>query len=128
MRGNCEEVPCTWGNWVFHWFMHSKQIYEPRETFEFLLSPEITLLLTKPFLPCYPLGISRAWAMGYKDNTWFCWIFNGFFFFFLAENLNIHLGFPICQPRSSSQGFKRTHQGHRVLMFILLHILWSNQV
>ena len=49
-------------------------------------------------------------------------------FFFWAENLNIHLGFPICQPRSSSQGFKRTHQGHRALMFILLHILWPNQV
>ena len=49
----------------------------------------------------------------------FCWIFNDFF----AGNLNIHLGFPICQPRSSSQGFKRTYQGPRALMFILLHIL-----
>ena len=58
--------------------------------------------------------------MGYKVNTWFCWIFNGFFF---VENLNIHLGFPICQPMSSSQGFKRTHQGPRTLMFILLHVL-----
>ena len=80
------------GTEFFHWFMHSKQIYEPRETFEILLSPEITLLPIKPFLPYYPLGILRVWTMGYKDNTWFCWIFNGFF----ARNLNIHLGFPMC--------------------------------
>jgi len=50
-------------------------------------------------------------------------IFNGFF----ARNLNIHLGFLICQSRSSSQGFKRTHQGPRALIFILLHILWPDR-
>ena len=49
----------------------------------------------------------------------FCWILNDFF----TGNLNIHLGFPICQPRPSSQGFKRTHQDPRALMFILLHII-----
>ena len=35
--------------------MHSKQIYEPRETFGILFSLEITLVLTKLFLPYYPL-------------------------------------------------------------------------
>ena len=54
----------------------------------------------------------------------FARFFNDFFF---TRNLNIHLGFSICQPRSSSQGFKRTHQGPRALMFILLHILWHDQ-
>ena len=37
-----------------------------------------------------------------------------------AGNLNIHLGFPMCQPRSSSQSVKRTHQGPRALMLIFL--------
>ena len=37
-------------------------------------------------------------------------------------NMNIHLGFPMCQPRSSSQGFKRTHQGPRALMLTLLSL------
>ena len=130
-------MSCTWGNWVFHWFMHSKQIYEPREAFEILLSPEITPLPTKPLLPYYPLRISRAWTMSYKDNTWFCWIFNGFF----AGNLNIHLGFPICRLRSSSQSFRKTHQDPKALMlillatyplarsgsFFLLHVLWLDR-
>ena len=57
------------------------------------------------YFPYYPLGIPRAWIMGYKENTCFA----GFWMAFFAENLNIHLGFPICQPRSSSQSFKRTH-------------------
>ena len=57
LRGNCGEMSCIWRNWVFHWFMHSKQIYEPRETVGIFLSPEITLLPTKPLLPYYPLGI-----------------------------------------------------------------------
>ena len=112
LRGNCGEVSCTWGNWGFHLFMHSKQIYEPRETFEILLSPKITPLSTKPFLPYYPLGISQAWTMGYKDNTWFCWIFNG-----LYVGLNIHralmlillVAYPLAWPRS------------------LLHVLWTNR-
>ena len=56
----------------------------------------------------------------------FARFFNDFFFFYTG-NLNIHFGFPICQPKSSSQGFKRTHQGPRALMFILLHILWPDQ-
>ena len=117
--------------------MHSKQIYELRETFGILLSPEIIPLLTRPLLPYYQLRIPQAWTMGYKDNTWFCWIFNRFF----AGNLNIHLGFPICQPRSSSQGFRRTHQNPRALMlillatyplarpgsFFLLHVLWPDR-
>ena len=51
--------------------MYSKQIYEPRKTFEILLSPEITPLPTKPLLSYYPLGIPQVWTMGYKDNTWF---------------------------------------------------------
>ena len=51
--------------------VHAFQIYEPRESFGILLSPEIIPLLTKPFLAYYPLRISRAWTMGYKDNTWF---------------------------------------------------------
>ena len=95
LRGNCGEVSYTWGNWVFHWFMHSRKIYEPREIFGILLSPKITLLPTKPLLPYYPLGIPQAWTMCYKENTYFA----GFlmvFFFFLAKNLNIHLGFPMC--------------------------------
>ena len=45
------------GTEFFHWFMHSKQIYEPRETVGIFLSPEITLLPTKPLLPYYPLEI-----------------------------------------------------------------------
>ena len=49
--------------------MYSKQIYELRETFEILISLEITPLLTKPFLPYYQLKIPRAWTMGYKDKT-----------------------------------------------------------
>ena len=88
LRGNCREVSCTWGNWVFHWFMHSKQICEPRETFGILLSLEITPLPTKPFLPYYPLGIPQTWTIGYKDNTWF---FAGFLMAFC-----IHFGFPMC--------------------------------
>ena len=60
---------------------------------------------------------------------------------FFCWNLNIHLGFPICQPTSSSQGFKRTHQDPRALMlilfaayplarprsFFLLHVLWPDR-
>ena len=69
LRGNCGEVSCTEGNWGFHLFMHSKQIYEPRETFEILLSPKIIPLPIKPFLSYYPLKIPRVWTMGYKDNT-----------------------------------------------------------
>ena len=76
------------GTEFFHWFMHSKQIYEPRETFEILISPEITPLSTKPFLPYYPFGIPQAWTMGYKDNIWF---FAGFLMAFC-----IHLGFSMC--------------------------------
>ena len=88
LRGNCGEVSCTWGNWVFHWFMHSKQIYESRETFRIFLSPEITPLPTKPFLPYYPLGIPWTWTIGYKNNTWF------FARFLMA--FCIHLDFPMC--------------------------------
>ena len=73
------------GTEFFHWFKHSKQIYEPRETLGILLSLEITPLSTKPYLPYYPLVIPRAWTMGYKDNIWFFWIFNG-----LYVGLNIH--------------------------------------
>ena len=93
LRGNCGEVSCTWGNWIFHWFMHSNQIYEPRETFRILLSPKITPLPTKPLLPYYPLGIPRAWTMGYKENTYFA----GFlmvFFYFLVEIWTYILVFP----------------------------------
>ena len=71
LRGNCGKVSCKWGNWVFHWFMHSKKIYEPRETFGILLLPKITPLLTKPLLPYYPFGIPRAWTMGYKAKLLF---------------------------------------------------------
>ena len=78
LRGNCGEVSCTWANWAFHWFMHSKQIYELKETFGILLSSKIIPLPTKPFLPYYLFGIPRAWTMGYKD-TWFLldfyWLF-----------------------------------------------------
>ena len=45
--------------------------------------------------------------------------FVGFLMAF-AGNLNIHLGFPMYQPRSSSKGFKRTHQGPMALMLTLL--------
>ena len=44
--------------------------------------------------------------------------FAGFLMTF-AGNLNIHLAFPMCQPKSSSQGFKRTHWGRRALMLTL---------
>ena len=64
--------------------MHSKQIYEPRETFGILLSPEITPLLTKPLLPYYPLGISRACTIVYKENTYFAGFLMAFFFFWLG--------------------------------------------
>ena len=60
--------------------------------------------------------------MGCKDDTWFAgylMAFAGYLMAF-AGDLNIHLGFPMCQPRSYSQGFKRTHQGLRALMFTLL--------
>ena len=90
LRGNCGEVSCTWGNWVFHWFMHSKQIYEPKETFGILLSLEITPLQTKPLFPYYPLGIPRAWTMGYKENTYFA----GFLMAFLLEIWTYILVFP----------------------------------
>ena len=63
------------GELSFPLVMHSKQIYELRETLGILLSPKITPLPTKPFLPYYPLGIPWTWTMGYKDNTWFSWIF-----------------------------------------------------
>ena len=53
--------------------------------------------------------------MGYKDDTWFARYLMTF-----ARNLNICLGFPMCQPRSSSQCFKRTHQGPRALMLTFL--------
>ena len=97
------------GNWVFHWFMHSKQIYEPRETLGILLSPEITSLPTKPFPPYYSLGIPRAWTMGYKDNTWF---FVRFLMAFVG-NMNIHLAaYPFVWLGS----------------FFLLHILWPDRV
>ena len=56
------------GELSFPLVMHSKQIYEQKETFGILLSSEIALLPTKPFLSYYPLGIPRAWTMGYKDN------------------------------------------------------------
>ena len=67
--------------------MHSKQIYEPRETLGILLSLEITPLPIKPFLPYYPLRIPLAWIMGYKDNTWF---FARFLMAFVG-NMNIYL-------------------------------------
>ena len=98
------------GNWVFLWFMHSKQIYEPRETFGILLSPKITLLPTKLFLPYYPLRILRAWTMGYKDNTWFCWIFNG-----LYVGLNIHRALMLILLTTYPLTWLRS----------LLHVLWS---
>ena len=44
-----------------------------------------------------------------------------------AGNLNIHLGFPMCQLRSFSQSFKRSHLGPWC-WFFLLHVLYSNQV
>ena len=96
------------------------RIYEPRETFGILLSPEITPLLTKPLLPYYPLGIPWAWTMGYKDNTWFCWIFNGF----LLEIWTYILAFPYV-----IQGlFLKASRGHIKILghwcwFFLLHIL-----
>ena len=90
LRGNFREVSCTWGKWVFHWFMHSKKIYEPRETFRILLLPKITPLLTKPLLPYYPFGIPRAWTMGYKENTYFA----GFLMAFLLEIWTYILVFP----------------------------------
>ena len=53
--------------------------------------------------------------MGYKDDT----LFTGYLMTF-AVNLNILLGFSMSQPRSSSQGFRRTHQSPRALMLTLL--------
>ena len=93
--------------------VHAFQIYEPRESFGILLSPEITPLSTKPFLPYYLLRIPRAWTMGYKDNTWF---FAGFLMAFCIH-LNIHRAlmlillatYPLVWPRS------------------LLHVLWSDR-
>ena len=59
--------------------MHSKQIYEPNETFGILLSLEITPLPTKPLLPYYLLEIPWAWIMGYKKIIpGFVGFFNGF--------------------------------------------------
>ena len=110
------------GNWVFHWFMHSKQIYELRETFGILLSPEIIPLLTRPLLPYYQLRIPQAWTMGYKDNTWFCWIFNRFF----AGNLNLHLGFPI-YPRALMLILLIAYPLARLGSFILLHVVWPDR-
>ena len=52
--------------------------------------------------------------------------FAGFLMAF-AGNLNIHLGFPMYQPRSSSQGFKRTHQGPMALMLTLLGLAFSQK-
>ena len=121
LRGDCGEVSCTWGNWVFHWFMHFKQIYEPRETFGIILSLEITPLPTKPLPPDYPLRIPWAWTMGYKDNTWFCWIFNGF----LLEIWTYTLVF-LCV--SQAPLLKVSKGPIKVLgpwcWFFLLHILW----
>ena len=102
--------------------MYSKQIYEPRETFGILLSPEITPLPTKPLLPYYQLGIPWAWTIRYKDDT----LFAGYLIIF-SGNLNIHLDFPMCQLRSSIQGFKRTHQGLRALILTLLGLAFSQK-
>ena len=67
--------------------MHSKQIYEPKETFGILLSLEITHLPTKPLLPYYQLKIQWAWIKGYKKIIpGFVGFFNGLF----VGNLNIH--------------------------------------
>ena len=107
-----ERCYAHWGTEFFHWFMHSKQIYEPRETLRILLSPEITPLLTKPFLPYYPLRILRAWTMGYKDNTWFCWIFNG-----LYVGLNIHRALMLILLTTYPLAWLR----------FLLHVLWSDR-
>ena len=79
--------------------VHAFQIYEPRESFGILLSPEITPLSTKPFLPYYLLRIPRAWTMGYKDNTWF---FAGFLMAFC-----IHLGFPCVSQGHLLKAWKR---------------------
>ena len=78
-------------------------------------SPKITLLSTKSLLPYYQCKIPWAWTMGYKDNTWFVGYLMAF-----AGDQNIHLGFSMCQSRSYSQSFKRTHQGLRALMLTLL--------
>ena len=58
--------------------------------------------------------------MGYKDDTLFARYLMTF-----AGNLNIHLAFPMCQPRSTSQGFKGTHRGRRALMLTLLGLAFS---
>ena len=77
LRENCGEVSCAWGNWVFHWFMHSKQIYEPRETFK--IEP------TKPWgnRPNHFSLIIHSGSHGFgpwvtKIILGFYWIFNGF--------------------------------------------------
>ena len=115
LRGNCGDVSCTWGNWVFHQFMHSKQIYEPRETLGILLSLEITLLPIKPFLPYYPLRIPLAWIMGYKDNTWF---FARFLMAFVG-NMNIYLAaYPLVEILAAY---------HRAWPRSLLHVLWPDR-
>ena len=44
-----------------------------------------------------------------------------------TRDLNIHLGIPMCQPRSSSQGFKMTHQGLRALMLTLLSLTFLHK-
>ena len=54
--------------------------------------------------------------------------FTRFLMAFFVGNLNIHHGFPICQPRSSSQVFKKTHQGPRASILFLLHILWPRSL
>ena len=79
---------------------------------------------SKHFSLTIHLGSHRLRPLVSKIIPDFARFFNDFFF---TGNLNIQLGFSICQPRSSSQGFKRTHQGPRALMFILLHILWHDQ-
>ena len=56
--------------------MHSKQIYEPKETFKILLSTEINLLPTKPLFPCVSQGPLLKTLKGHiKVLGHWCWLF-----------------------------------------------------
>ena len=107
-------------NWVFHWFMHFKQIYEPRETFGILLSPKITPLPTKPLLSAsHKLG---PWVTKIIPDL--AWFFNGF----LLEIWTYTLTFPYV-----NQGpLLKASKGHIKILgpwcwLFLLHILWLDR-
>ena len=75
---------------------------------------------TFPLIPTWdPMGLD---TMGYKDDTLFARYLMTF-----VGNLNRHLVFPMCQPRSSSQGFKRTDRGPRALMLTSLGLAFSQK-